>query len=103
MFTNSSTGFVVGEYLGVPHYSVIFKDWDEIARDSLANNNFDNMYLFIDYDKVRFLNQSYNTYIPKFINDMPSNWTIIKEYRYSYGENIGLYKIDSLEGLRNSY
>ena len=36
-FTNSSNGFVVGQYLGVPHYSVIFKttnggnNWNEIS------------------------------------------------------------------------
>ena len=36
-FKNSSNGFVVGQYLGVPHYSVIFKttnggnNWNEIS------------------------------------------------------------------------
>ena len=36
-FSNSTTGFVVGEYLGVPHYSVIFRttdsgeSWNEIS------------------------------------------------------------------------
>jgi hypothetical protein len=85
-------------------------NWENIVKDSMSSTLRDKqLYLLIDYNKVKFLHELYKTYIPEFVDNMPSNWKAIKEYYPSsvfQKENIktlGLYKINSLEELRNNY
>jgi photosystem II stability/assembly factor-like uncharacterized protein len=70
-FTNSSTGFVVGEYLGVPHYSVIFKTTD-------SGNNWTEIQLGTDeiLASIQFTN-------------FQSGWAVGNDYDYN-GNNLAL-------------
>jgi hypothetical protein len=89
---------------------LMFIDWANIEKVSvLPSQKGKPVYLLIDYKEVQSLHVSYNEYIPKFINSRPSDWKAIKEYnlydivKKNNVKSLGLYKINSLEELRNNY
>ena len=88
---------------------LVFMDWSDAFKDSLKSSKNNGIYLYVDYEMVIFLNKSYNTYIPKFISNIPPNWQTKKIYYRNYGDlklnekGIGLYKVSSLKGFRDFY
>jgi hypothetical protein len=86
-----------------------FINWEDITKDSLpALKKDQQLYLLIDYNEEQSLHKYYNTYIPNFVNNTNPKWKVVKEYcPYAIfkKENVilGLYKITSLEELREDY
>ena len=88
---------------------LIFKNWDNLIKDSLTTKKYEKIYLFIDFKIVKYMNYRYSAYIPKFYYKIPKNWKPIKIYYKYYWDiksnekNIGLYRINSLKDFRGFY